>query len=794
MGEAEPPAGGDALRILYIEDNPADVELCQRCLEKAGLHFRMDVVETREEFQERLAARSYDLILADYRLPGWNGMDAFHLLRQAQPETPFILVTGSLGEENAVEYLQEGVTDYVLKDRLSRLPVAVARALAEKQLKAERARGEEAMARLAAIVESSDDAIIGADLEGRILSWNPAASRLFGPCAEEAVGRSVAAVVPAGLGPGNVDEVLAKVRGGDSVHLHEAGPVWRRDRLLYLSLNLTPVRNPQGAVVGMAVMGRDETRRRLLEDQLRLKNRALADQNRRVQAANRMKNGFLAGMSHELRTPLNSVIGLAELMHDGKLGPVSVQHQEYLDDILHSSRHLLRLINDVLDLSRVEAGCLDFRAEPVALDRLVNEASHVLRLSALKKRISLETEISPEVGQIITDAGRLKQILYNYLSNAVKFTPEGGRVMVRVRPEGPHWFRLEVEDNGIGIRAEDLPRLFHEFQQLDAGLAAKHGGSGLGLALTKRIVEAQGGEVGVRSVPGQGSAFSAVLPRVTRDGVVVVSATGPSILVVEGAEAGAAWLARTLSRAGYSMETAASGADAASRCQTRGFAGVAVNLLLNDMTGWEVLRGIRETEANHDTPVILMGVNGQEEAACAFGIHDFLCRPVDAGVLSEAVRGSSLRNRGAPTVLVVDDDQEALREAEAALCGQGCRVMGRDSLLAGLAAAAEHKPDVVLVGLLMRDLEDLRGLRRFPRPARERPSRLIAWARRDLFEDQRERLNLMAQRLVRRSRKGAASLLGELAAALRLRPDSSHVAHVRPGAARASSWSAAASG
>jgi signal transduction histidine kinase len=229
--------------------------------------------------------------------------------------------------------------------------------------------------------------------------------------------------------------------------------------------------------------------------------------------ATRLKSEFLANMSHELRTPLNAIIGFAELMFNGKVGPVSGDHKEYLGDILTSSRHLLQLINGVLDLAKIESGKIALRPEVVDLENIVTEVSDILRGLASTKRIRIETQVDPSMVAAVLDPSKLKQVLYNYLSNALKFTPEEGLVTIHVTPEDRDRFRIEVEDTGIGIRRQDTHRLFVEFQQLDAGMAKKYAGTGLGLALTKRIVEAQGGSVGVRSEPGKGSTFWVVLPR-----------------------------------------------------------------------------------------------------------------------------------------------------------------------------------------------------------------------------------------------------------------------------------------
>ena len=242
-------------------------------------------------------------------------------------------------------------------------------------------------------------------------------------------------------------------------------------------------------------------------------NKDLALAKEQAEQSSRYKSSFLANMSHELRTPLNAIIGFAELLYDGLVQPDSPQHKEFLGDILGSGRHLLQLINDVLDLSKVEAGKLEFNPEPVALEPFIEEVLAVLRTAAADKRIRMNIEVDPVLGIVELDSGRLKQIIFNYASNALKFTPIDGRINVRARPEGADMFRLEVEDNGIGISPAELGRLFAEFEQLDAGAAKKHAGTGLGLALTKRLVEAQGGSVGVHSTVGNGSTFHAVLPR-----------------------------------------------------------------------------------------------------------------------------------------------------------------------------------------------------------------------------------------------------------------------------------------
>jgi signal transduction histidine kinase len=218
-------------------------------------------------------------------------------------------------------------------------------------------------------------------------------------------------------------------------------------------------------------------------------------------------------MSHELRTPLNSIIGFAELMVDQRYGALSPEYIKFVTLILNSAQHLNHLINDVLDLAKVESGKVDLTPAPVNLAPVVEDVASVVDSLARQRDIRIKTMVDPQAADVHLDANRFKQVLYNYLSNAIKFSPDHGRVEVRVVADGPDYFRVEVQDWGIGIKAEDVDRLFLEFQQLDGSTAKQYKGTGLGLALTKRIVEAQGGSVGVRTELGVGSTFFAKLPK-----------------------------------------------------------------------------------------------------------------------------------------------------------------------------------------------------------------------------------------------------------------------------------------
>jgi DNA-binding response OmpR family regulator len=470
-------------------------------------------------------------------------------------------------------------------------------------------------------------------------------------------------------------------------------------------------------------------------------------------------------------------MGFSELMHDAKVGPVSAQHKEFLGDILASARHLLQLINDVLDLAKVESGKMEFRPEPVDLPNLVGEVRDILRTLAAKKRIHIETEVSLTPTGVVVDPSKLKQVLYNYLSNALKFTPEEGRVTIRGRPEGEEAFCLEVEDTGIGIRQEDLGRLFVEFQQLDASAAKKYPGTGLGLALTKRIVEAQGGRVGVRSTPGQGSLFFVVLPRVATvrteaDASPEAAAPGtprpggPTILVIEDDGKDRRWLQEILGRAGYAVHTAVTGADALARCGEQTFDAITLDLLLPDMSGLDVLKAIRAAGPNRHVPIIVVTVVAERGAAAAFRIHDYLVKPLPAEELLASLARAGLAPDGTRKVLVVDDDPKALKLMETTLRQLGyhpiCTPNGED----GLRAAEEEGPAAVVLDLLLPGIDGFEFLKRLRRTKNGRGVPVIVWTVKDLSEPERVRLKRSAQAVVLKSQGGTASLLEEVRAHL----------------------------
>jgi protein-histidine pros-kinase len=357
------------------------------------------------------------------------------------------------------------------------------------------------------LLELTPDAIVMANPTGRIVLATTRAENLFGYERGELLGKLVEVLLPERFHNRHADHRtrhfdLPQARGmGADLELYGV----RKDGSEFpVEVSLSPVETEDGISEMSAI--RDITYRKGIE-------KALHEKNEQLLHAALAKNRFLASMSHELRTPLNGVIGFAEFLVDGKPGPLNDKQKEYLNDILNSGRHLLQLINDVLDLAKVEAGKMSLLPETFSVQTAIEEVCGVARPLAQSKDIHVSLKVEGDLDKVFLDPQKFKQILYNLTSNAIKFTDNGGCLRIDSRPVGADRFEVLVEDTGIGIKTEDFERLFGEFEQLDSGTSRRYQGTGLGLALTRRIVELQGGSIAVKSKLGVGSTFTVELPK-----------------------------------------------------------------------------------------------------------------------------------------------------------------------------------------------------------------------------------------------------------------------------------------
>jgi protein-histidine pros-kinase len=367
---------------------------------------------------------------------------------------------------------------------------------------------------VAAIVEASPTAIVLVDRSCRITLVNRKAVELFGFERSELLGQSIETLIPVARRVSHAHDVAAFFDRPESRLLGTGRELYglRKDGTeLPIEIGLDAIETGLGRFVLASIIDINARRRGAAERRFDTPEPELEDM--RILEASRATSAFLAIMSHELRTPLNAIIGFAELIVDRKVDPASAAHDKFVGHILQGGRHLLGLVNDLLDLARVESGKVEFEPVPTALAPLVRDIVDSAQDAFAGKQVHVDVHVDEAPIEVWTDPGRLRQVLCTYLSNALGVVSPGGHVAVRAGAVDERWFRIDVEDTGPGISAHDAARLFTDFQPLRSRAGEFQSGTGIGLALTKRLVEAQGGSVAVSSEVGRGSVFSAILPR-----------------------------------------------------------------------------------------------------------------------------------------------------------------------------------------------------------------------------------------------------------------------------------------
>jgi PAS domain S-box-containing protein len=509
---------------------------------------------------------------------------------------------------------------------------------------------------------------------------------------------------------------------------------------------------------------------------------ALRHAQEEAERANRVKSQFLASMSHELRTPLNAILGFSELLSDDTTGRFDeATRHRFLDQIHNSGEHLLQLINDILDLSKVEAGQMDLQLHPVELGSLINEARATVEPLAQNKAIALNAEPGPEL-HLIADAAKVKQMLLNLLSNAIKFTPNGGSIQIRAR-QVDSWVEIAVSDTGIGIAAEDLGRLFTEFQQLDAGPGRHQEGTGLGLALTRRFAELHGGEVNVESALGKGSTFTLRLPleatarrapAALEPQVPTSDPMRPLVLVVDDNPQAAEILARTMGAGGFRIKVARTGTEALTMARDLNPVAITLDILLPEVDGWEVLNRLKADEATRNIPVIVVSVVDNPALGRALGAFDYFVKPVDGKALlsrlsqytfATKVKSESVR------VLVVDDEQANLDLLEALLEPAGFGVIRAGGGQEGIDLARSQMPNLILLDLMMPDLTGFDVVEALRAEEATRSIPIMVLTAKALTEDDKRALNGQVAAIFQRNSVAGTELIAWLQGIVAQRQD-----------------------
>jgi PAS domain S-box-containing protein len=631
---------------------------------------------------------------------------------------------GAIVSVTALRDAQENIIGYLLigTDNTARQQVEAAQALLDQQL-----RDQQFYTR--SLIESNIDALMMTDPRGIISDVNQQMMALTGCTRDELIGAPCKNFF---TDPVRADAAIRRVLTENKVSNYELTVCARNGEETVVSYNAATFHDRDRKLQGVFAAARDVTERKRFE-------RTLEEKNIELEHASRMKSGFLATMSHELRTPLNAIIGFSEVLKDGLIGQMTESQHEYIGDIFASGQHLLSLINDILDLSKVEAGMMALELEAVDLNSLLSNSLSIVRERAAAQRIRLELAVGEDLGVPLLDMRKTKQIVYNLLSNAVKFSANGGRVTLSARRvprstvgtlpgdwsvqsfpladnEFDDFLEICVSDSGIGISKENMAKLFQAFSQIDSSLARKFEGTGLGLAMVKQLAELHGGAVAVASAQGEGARFAAWLPLRTQDQVSASPPPSTGIamlpsgecseyvaLVVEDDELAADLIRLLLEAEGFVVVHAGSAEEALKLASHHTFTLITLDIQLPGIDGWEFLHRIRESSALAHVPVVIIAGEADISLALIGGVSTVLQKPVSRAQLKSALANLGLHSaqEQAHTILVVDDDPKAVEMLAAFLPPPAYAVVRAYGGAEAIALAQRVRPDLILLDLIM---------------------------------------------------------------------------------------------
>jgi PAS domain S-box-containing protein len=579
------------------------------------------------------------------------------------------------------------------------------------------------------LIESNIDALITTDTGGIITDVNKQTEALTGCTRDELIG---APFKHHFTEPERAQIAINRVLAEGKVTNYELTARARDGRRTVVSYNATTLHDRDRRLQGVFVAAHDVTELKRFEQTLLQKNVEL-------EGASRMKSEFLANMSHELRTPLNAIIGFSEVLRDGLMGDMTAQQRVFIGDIFNSGKHLLSLINDILDLSKVEAGKMVLDLESVQVPSLLVSSLSIIREKAADRQIQLSMQPADDLGMIQADARKLKQIIYNLLANAVKFTMQGGRVVLSARRVSrekvgqqtgsassrsfplaeshfTEFLELGVMDSGIGISREGMEQLFKPFSQIESTLARKFEGTGLGLAMVKLLAELHGGTVGVESAVGVGSRFTVWLP-LREVGEVQSESSRPSALelddgsvgkrmalVVEDDRRSADLIRLQLEAEGFTVLCASTGEEALAMAVRQPLALITLDIMLPGMDGWALLSRLKELPAVKGIPVVIISIVADRSKGVALGAAAVMEKPISRQDLYQSMVALGLIPRAegkALKVLVVDDDPRAVELIALRLADLASTVLRAYHGTEAIELARRERPDLIVLDLMM---------------------------------------------------------------------------------------------
>lgn len=525
------------------------------------------------------------------------------------------------------------------------------------------------------------------------------------------------------------------------------------------------------------LQARDKLEKRVEERTVELAaaNKELELRNREVERATQLKSSFLANMSHELRTPLNAIVGFSDLLGEQTAGQLNPKQARFVHHIKQGSTHLLQLINDILDLSKIEAGQLEFRYENFGVKDAIPEVLSTIRPLAMAKNITVQEDLRTDLA-IRADRVRFKQVLYNLLSNAVKFTPKNGKLDIESYNNGDMIY-VSVSDTGIGIRPEDHAMIFEEFRQVE-GSTSTHQGTGLGLAITKRLVERQGGTISLKSELGKGSKFTVSFPvgkdkarpqaEVSRPAEAHSTPTErtPLVLVVDDELASRELLTSYLAPS-YRIVTAESGAEALAKSRELRPDAMILDVLMAKGNGFETLIALRNAPETATIPIIILSIVDQKQIGFALGATDYLVKPISRPLLLETVRkyvGPQLVEDS--TILLVDDDSKTLELLSETLRSAGYETQSVQTGTRALEILEFKIVDAVLLDLLMPGMDGFEVIRHIRGKENLHNLPIFVMTGKTLTAEERNLLNSETQALFQKHSSWQEQLITEIARVL----------------------------
>ena len=496
----------------------------------------------------------------------------------------------------------------------------------------------------------------------------------------------------------------------------------------------------------------------LLEDQ----RSRIARANRELQRASALKDRFLASVSHELRTPMTVILGFTGALLKGGQGNLNAQQRESLERVQRNAKLLLGLINDVLDISKIEAGKVEIHRQRIFLPSLARQLEADYREAARNKGLALQFEIAPEIESVTSDPERVMQIIANLVGNALKFT-ERGSITVRFEPRDPESWAIVVSDTGIGIPLDEQATIFEEFRQGEAAEHRGRGGTGLGLAIVKKIAAVLGGTVEIQSAAGEGSRFTVVLPRdlpqgdeasanaaETAEWPIAAPQPGRSVLIVDDDEGVRRLFAYELESLGVRILEAGDGRTAIELATAERPDAILLDVLMPGVDGWETLRLLKQRPETRNIPVVILSVVDNRAFGLSLGAFDYLLKPIETSALVDSLsRAGVLANRG--HLLVVDDDPDVRNLLAQGLVSAGYRVQSAEGGAEALAAMSKERPSAVLLDLMMRPPDGFEVLCRMREDEELRAIPVIIVTAKDLSERDREVLRGAAQRVIHKA-------------------------------------------